>query len=101
MKILSGGDIAKEVKSINPQYIAVGYIGKDWHRYIDIEFVKEIIVSPTIGSNPFAIESIVKEIGFENVYFLDELHAKLYIGSDRYAFGSFNLSANADRKSVV
>lgn len=95
MKILSGGDIAKEVKRINPQYIAVGYIGKDWHKYIDIEFVKEIIVSPTIGSNPFAIESIVKEIGFENVYFLDELHAKLYIGSDRYAFGSFNLSANA------
>lgn len=95
MKILSGGDIAKEVKGINPQFIAVGYIGKDWHRYIDIDFVKEIIVSPTIGSNPLAIKEIVDEIGFENVYFLDELHAKLYIGADRYAFGSFNLSASA------
>lgn len=95
MKILSGGDIAKEVKGINPQFIAVGYIGKDWHRYIDIDFVKEIIVSPTIGSNPLAIKEIINEIGFENVYFLDNLHAKLYIGADRYAFGSFNLSVSA------
>lgn len=95
MKLIMDANKDAQIKNIKPRYIAVAYIGKDWRKYIDIDELQEIIVSPTIGSNPKAIESIIEHIGFENVHFLDRLHAKLYIGNNQYAFGSFNLSASA------
>lgn len=95
MKLIMDANKDAQIKNIKPRFIAVAYIGKDWRRYIDIDELQEIIVSPTIGSNPKAIDAIVEHIGIENVYFLNNLHAKLYIGSNQYAFGSFNLSASA------
>ena len=41
-----------------------------------VVLLKEVIVSPTFGSNPEAVVNLAKRIGWDNVYFLNELHAK-------------------------
>jgi hypothetical protein len=79
---------------VKPIKIAVAYVGMGWDKYIDKDFLEEIILSPTLGSNPLAILEIVKVIGFDNVYFLDRLHSKIYIGNDQVFLGSPNLSTN-------
>ena len=85
--------IASALKEVRPHTIAVAYVGKDWKSYCDT--FKEIIVSPTIGTNPNALEEIIKEKGIENVYFLDNLHSKIYLGTFQALVGSSNLSKNA------
>ena len=94
MIILTGGEIKKAICNVAPTKIAVSYIGGDWKDFVDPNIIKTIIVSPTLGSNPEAIKELVAEIGWENVFFLDNLHAKLYIGSESAVFGSSNLSMN-------
>lgn len=77
MKILVEGEIKKSIKRCNPSKIAVAYIGSDWNMFVqNIDHLSTVIVSPTIGSNPRAIMDIARKIGWENVHFLDELHAK-------------------------
>lgn len=93
MNIISS-DLVAAVKSIAPQRVAVAYIGKEWSDLIDTTTLKEIIVSPTLGSNPRAIVEVAKLLGWENVHFLNELHSKLYIGKKQLILGSANLSAN-------
>ena len=99
MKIISNFNgeenlIAKTIKEIvKPHTIAVAYVGKDWKDYCDT--FKEIIVSPTIGTYPDALEKIIEEKGIENVYFLDNLHSKIYLGTYQALVGSSNLSNNA------
>ncbi len=79
----------------SPSRIAVAFIGRDWHKYLgNNTHLKELIVSPTIGSNPSAIHEVANQIGWENVYLLDNLHAKVYIGDDSAVVGSANLSRN-------
>lgn len=84
---------AAAVKSIRPERIAVAFLGKDWQDYVDPRFLQQVIVSPQLGSNPFAIEKLADDIGWENLYLLEHLHSKLYIGKGQAFLGSSNLSA--------
>jgi hypothetical protein len=75
--------------------VAVAYIGTDWNTYIpEANRLEDIIVSPTLGSNPWAIVDLVKQIGWEKVCFLDNLHAKVYVGKGSAVIGSANLTRN-------
>lgn len=96
MKILSNySQYRQALKEIDPYRIAVAYIGLDYSAYIKTKKIREFIVSPTVGSNPHAISSVIKSIGISNVYFIDNLHSKLYIGKKGAIIGSANLSRNA------
>jgi hypothetical protein len=94
LELIKNSDVANVISRVKPLKIAVAYIGIDYKKYIDLKNLLEIIVSPTIGTNPYAIKEIVNKIGWGNVYFLDNLHAKIYMGSESAAIGSFNLSEN-------
>lgn len=85
-------DLRAVLKEVNPQKIAVAYVGGDWERYAN-QF-KEIILSPTLGTNPKAIQEIIDVVGISNVHFLDNLHSKVYIGNKSAVLGSANLSKN-------
>ncbi len=88
-------DISEALEKVAPERIAVAYVGIDWREFISAKNLKEIIISPTLGSNPIAISEIVKEIGWENVHFLNNLHSKIYISDYSVIIGSANLSKNA------
>lgn len=95
MRILSGREIQQAVHSCKPSMVAVAFIGRDWNTFIpDVQNLQAVIVSPTLGSNPDAITDIAKQLGWDNVYFLSELHAKMYIGSESAVVGSANLTQN-------
>ena len=96
MKFLTkSNEFVEELREISPEKIAVAYIGIDWKEFISVDSLKEIIVYPTLGTNPVAIMEIVGKIGWENVHFLDNLHSKIYIGDSSMLAGSANLSRNA------
>lgn len=94
MNYLQSTHISPALKECNPYYVAVAYIGRDWKNFIDYENLKKIIISPTIGSNPQAIEELASLIGWKSIFFLDNLHAKIYIGKKSVIIGSSNLSYN-------
>ncbi|WGS51118.1 phospholipase D family protein [Paraburkholderia sp. D15] len=94
MKFVHGNDIQRGLRKISPSQIAVAYVGIDWKAYILPEKLQDIVLSPTIGTNPVAIVEIAEAIGWEHVHFLDNLHAKIYLGEHGAAVGSFNLTAN-------
>lgn len=95
MRIVFAEKIAEYIKNCSPEYIAVAFVGADWREFIpDWKKIKSIVVSPTLGSNPKAIHEIVKELGWEKVEFLDNLHAKLYLGENSAISGSANLTKN-------
>jgi hypothetical protein len=94
MKLVSGASIKKALHQVAPTHVAVAYVGIDWSAYIDKNKLQEIILSPTLGTNPHAVIQIAETIGWENVHFLDNLHSKIYLGPEQAAVGSFNLSAN-------
>lgn len=95
MSILSGKKIQKSIEKCQPSKIAVAFIGSDWGSYLQYpDLIESIIISPTLGSNPYAIQDIVNKIGWSRVYFLDSLHAKIYVGNDRAVVGSANLTKN-------
>ena len=94
MKLIHGISIKSALRELCPSSIAVAYVGADWATYVDATKLKEIVLSPTIGSNPFAIMKNVEQLQWDNVYFLDCLHAKIYLSSSQAAVGSFNLTHN-------
>jgi hypothetical protein len=94
MKLITGAAIKRALRNVSPISIAVAYVGIDWLTYIDTSTLKEIVLSPTIGSNPVAIAQLVSRLGWENIYFLDNLHSKVYLGAVQATVGSFNLTAN-------
>ncbi|VWD20167.1 hypothetical protein BLA18110_05363 [Burkholderia lata] len=94
MKFVHGRDIQRGLREISPSQIAVAYVGIDWKTYIVPENLRDIVLSPTVGTNPVAIVEIADAIGWEHVHFLDNLHAKIYLGERGAAVGSFNLTAN-------
>ncbi len=96
MKLLGSSDkIKKALKAVAPKRIAVAYVGKNWDKYVELNKLEEVIVSPTLGSNPYAIDEIEKKIGWDKVHFLDKLHSKIYLGEKEFIIGSANLSNNA------
>jgi hypothetical protein len=94
MKLVHGKAIQRGLREVSPSSIAVAYVGIDWADYIDASLLKEIVLSPTLGTNPHAVVQIAEKLGWENVHFLDNLHAKFYLGTRQAAVGSFNLTAN-------
>lgn len=94
MIFLQSKDIARSIKKCRPHLIAVAYIGIDWKNFIDHENLDKIIISPTLGSNPYAIEELVKFVTWDKVFFLNNLHAKIYIGKKSAIIGSSNLTKN-------
>ena len=52
-------ELRDAIAAVQPDRIAVAFIGINWQEYVDISSIKEIIVSPTLGSNPRAIENIM------------------------------------------
>lgn len=95
MRVLIGEKIGHAVSNCQPYKVACAYIGADWQSFIEKPSALEaIIVSPTIGSNPEAIAELAGEIGWDRIFFLDKLHAKLYIGESSVIIGSANLTQN-------
>lgn len=97
MEIISGQNIATSIKDICPKKIAVAFIGADYSSFLDDDCIKNlecIILSPTEGSNPYAISDLSKKIGWGKIFFLSRLHAKIYIGDQESIIGSSNLSRN-------
>jgi hypothetical protein len=95
MGIIIDNKIQKATEDCDPCQIAVAYIGKDWKKYIRYpEKLESIVLSPTIGSNPYAIRELAKIIGWSKVYFFDQLHAKIYFGKNSAVVGSANLTHN-------
>lgn len=94
MHLIDNDTIQHAIKEISPTHIAVAYIGSDWDTFVDPNRIQEIVLSPTLGSNPWAINQLQRRIGWDRIFFLDELHAKIYLGNDAAAIGSFNLTRN-------
>ncbi|MGI9276302.1 MAG: hypothetical protein ACR2PT_15855, partial [Endozoicomonas sp.] len=95
MKICSKpSEIRGAINRIRPEQIAVGFLGAGWQKYINSGHLKEVVVSTMLGSNPRAIEELMNFLGHENVYFLDNLHSKIYLGETSAFLGSANLSHN-------
>ena len=88
-------ELENAIKKLEPNKIAVAYVGKHWSNYIIPKELQEIILSPTIGSNPYAIEELINTLGIDNVYFLDNLHSKFFLSENAAIIGSCNLSKNA------
>lgn len=87
--------IAEAIRTIAPVRIAVAFLGSDWRKYIpEPQKIEQIVISPTLGSNPKAILDLSEEIGWERIFLLDELHAKVYLGRESALLGSANLTAN-------
>lgn len=93
-EIVGNEDLACAIERVNPYAVAVAYIGADYHAYIDVKTVKDFVVSPTLGSNPQAIRSLVKAKTWKHVHFLDRLHAKIYLGAKTALLASANLTKN-------
>ena len=94
MKLIHGASIKGALREVSPVSIAVAYVGIDWSSYIETTTLRDIVLSPTIGTNPRAIAQLADRLGWDNVHFLDNLHAKIYLGAQSAAVGSFNLTAN-------
>jgi len=94
MKIVADREIQRAIKKVKPYRIAVAYVGMDWRRYINAKSLEEIILSPTLGSNPRAISDIVTALGgWDKVHFLTNLHSKIYLGKQLAVIASSNLSS--------
>jgi len=87
-------ELRTALNEVNPSKIAVAFIGIRWKDFLLPDSLKEIILSPTLGSNPYAIQQVIDQIGIDNVHFLDDLHTKIYIGANSALLGSCNLSRN-------
>lgn len=97
MLITTPEKLQDALKVIHPTHVAVAYLGANWKEYLDdVEQLKEIIISPTLGSNPDALEELLDLTWNQelSVYFLTNLHAKIYIGRESCLIGSANLSYN-------
>jgi hypothetical protein len=94
MKLLHGTAIKDALRQVAPTSIAVAYVGIDWSAYVDVSHLTEVILSPTLGTNPSAVVEVASQLGWENVHFLDNLHSKIYLGAEQAAVGSFNLTSN-------
>ncbi|MGZ8173801.1 MULTISPECIES: phospholipase D family protein [Methylobacter] len=87
-------ELRAALNKVNPSKIAVAFIGTGWEEFLLSDNLEEIVLSPTVGSNPYAIRQIIDQIGINKVHFLDKLHSKIYIGANSALLGSCNLSRN-------
>lgn len=101
--ILTNANIEAELHKLSPSKIVVAYLGRDWKKYIPFpEKIELIIVSPTAGTNKYAVFSLAENIGWEKILLLEKLHAKVYLGDGEAIVGSANLSKNGiDEQGLV
>lgn len=92
--LTSAKHIRGALRALRPNKIAVAYIGREWADFVQVSGLTDVIVSPTLGSNPGAIAALMKCPGVK-VHFLDNLHSKIYIGNESVLVGSCNLSNSA------
>lgn len=81
MFLSSLAELQSALDKIQPRRVAVAYLGAGWRDYLSLHSLDEILVSPTLGSNPWALAGLLAEAercGRPRVYFLEALHAKLY-----------------------
>jgi hypothetical protein len=88
------GSIHDAIADTKPSHVATAYVGLGWKSYVDSSALEEIVLSPTLGSNPVAILELIALLGIEKVHFLNDLHAKFYWSSRGAVLGSSNLSDN-------
>lgn len=97
MLMAAPNELQGKLDELSPTHVAVAYLGQDWKKYLtNLESLEEIIVSPTIGSYPGALDELLAKSTEHDykVYFSEKLHAKLYIGESACLMGSPNLSHN-------
>lgn len=94
MKIVWGDSLKQAIEKCKPKRVAVAYLGSDYRKFLDPKELDEIIISPTFGTNPLAVKDIAQEMGWGKIHFLNELHAKIYIGDEYAVVGSANLTQN-------
>jgi len=99
--VLAGPHIAEQVKLIQPHKVAVAYLGASWADYLpSVATLDVVVIAPVLGTNPWAVRDLIAclstqgQDGWEKVFFLDSLHAKLYLGERSAVLGSANLSSN-------
>ena len=97
MLMTDPNELSSTLRSIKPSHVAVAYLGSTWHEHLtDLDALEEIVVSPTIGSYPWALSDLMDKADEHNfkVLFSENLHAKLFIGKSACMIGSPNLSNN-------
>jgi hypothetical protein len=86
-------EILHKINEIGVKKIAVAYIGDGFDTLIpNIQGIQAIVISTGLGSNPYAIAKLVKMLTWDRVFFLQQLHSKIYLGKDRAVVASSNLS---------
>lgn len=93
-KELKTRNLGMVLHAIHPKKIAVAFLGQGYKKFVTPKELESIIISPTEGSNPYAIQQLAKDIGWKKIFFLSKLHAKIYIGEKETLIGSANLSHN-------
>lgn len=95
MRLLTGSAVFESISEIQPHSVAVAYFGKSWRALLADRLPSRFLVAPILGSDPDAIRDAMEALGASNVGFLDQLHAKVFIGEYECVLGSANLSHNA------
>lgn len=92
--------LSKEIKKLleteNNLRIAVAFIGDGASQLINPQAIDvKIICNLTMGgTNPAEIKKLIKRFDTKNIKQIDNIHAKLYIGSEYAIVGSANMSSN-------
>ncbi len=100
---LTEDKIKDSIKKCRAKKIAVTCIGEHWQDTINPQELECIIISPTEGTNPESIKSLVEELadpensisGWEKVFFLEELHTNIYLGNKLAVISSTSLTDNS------
>ncbi len=96
--LLIQDSLSKEIKKLlaieNNLRIAVAFIGDGANQWINAKDVKIICNLTMGGTNPQEIRRLIERFGKNNIKQIDNLHAKLYIGSEYAIVGSANMSSN-------
>lgn len=95
--ITDRSQMLRELQALQPRRIAVAYVGRDWRELLGKDRkLEEVILAPVVGTNPTAVREIARALkSWDRVHFLDQLHAKVYLGNGAALIGSANLSGNA------
>lgn len=89
-------NVKKLLKSESKLRIAVAFIGDGASQWIgsqatDVQTICNLAMG---GTNPSEVKTFINKYGRENVKHINNLHAKIYIGTEYAIVGSANFSAN-------
>ena len=89
-------NVKKLLVSESKLRIAVAFIGDGANQWIgsqakDVRIICNLVMG---GTNPSEVKELIKKYRIENVKQINNLHAKIYIGTEYAIVGSANLSVN-------